>query len=91
MTAEPALTAGSATTVASDLAEAPDPAAGLVREWLVPVPLDVPLTLSVHRHGRGDPAYGTDAAGAIWRTSLTPDGPGTLRVRSRGPVVTGTS
>ena len=68
---------------------AADPAAGLVREWLAPFPLDVPLTLSVHRHGGGDPAYGTDAAGAIWRTSLTPDGPGTLRVRSRSVVVTG--
>ena len=45
--------------------------------------------MSVHRHGGGDPAYRTDAAGAIWRTSLTPDGPGTLRVRSRRAVVTG--
>jgi hypothetical protein len=93
LTADPALTAGSAAAVAADpaagLAVAADPAAGLVREWLVPFPLDVPLTLSVHRHGGGDPAYGTDAAGAIWRTSLTPDGPGTLRVRSRGAVVTG--
>ncbi len=75
--------------VAPAAARAAAPAAGLVREWLVPFPLDVPRTLSVHRHGGGDPAYGTDAAGAIWRTSLTPDGPGTLRVRSRGAVVTG--
>ena len=36
--------------------------------------------MGVHRRGRGDPAYQTDAAGAAWRTSLTPDGPGTLRV-----------
>ena len=56
---------------------------GLAREWQVPFPLDVPLTLSVHRRGSGDPAYGSDAAGAVWRTSLTPDGPGTLRVSSR--------
>ena len=59
---------------------------GLGREWLAPFPLDVPLTLSVHRHGGGDPAYATDAAGAVWRTSLTPDGPGTLRVWSRAAV-----
>jgi len=70
------------------------PASALVREWLAPFPLDVSLTLSVHRRGGGDPAYRTDASGAVWRTSLTPDGPGTLRVRSRraaghGPVVTG--
>jgi 3-methyladenine DNA glycosylase/8-oxoguanine DNA glycosylase len=62
---------------------------GLVREWLAPFPLDVPLTLSVHRRGGADPAYRTDATGAIWRTSLTPDGPGTLRVRSRRAPVTG--
>jgi 3-methyladenine DNA glycosylase/8-oxoguanine DNA glycosylase len=65
-----------------------DSDAGLSREWLVPFPVDVSLTLSVHRHGGGDPAFATDAAGAVWRTSLTPDGPGTLRVRSPGAVVT---
>ena len=69
----------------------PDP--GLVREWQAPFPLDVPLTLSVHRRGGGDPAFRTDAAGTVWRTSLTPDGPGTLRIGlsagSRGAVVTG--
>jgi hypothetical protein len=58
---------------------------GLVREWRAPFPLDVPLTLSVHRRGGGDPAYRTDAAGAVWRTSLTPDGPGTLRVSALSP------
>jgi len=66
----------------ADLALAADP--GLVREWPAPFTLDVRVTLSVYRHGGGDPAFGTDAAGAVWRTSLTPDGPGTLRVRSRG-------
>jgi hypothetical protein len=65
----------------------PDPA--VRREWLAPFALDVRLTLSVHRRGPGDPAYRTDAAGAVWRTSLTPDGPGTLRIRAAGPRVTG--
>jgi len=55
------------------------------REWLAPFPLDVRLTLSVHRRGAGDPAYRVDAAGAIWRTCLTPEGPGTLRLTSRVP------
>jgi 3-methyladenine DNA glycosylase/8-oxoguanine DNA glycosylase len=72
MTAGPALTADS----------------GLSRDYLAPFPVNVPLTLSVHRHGGGDPAYATDAAGAVWRTSLTPDGPATLSVRSRDAVVT---
>jgi 3-methyladenine DNA glycosylase/8-oxoguanine DNA glycosylase len=53
-----------------------------VREWSAPFPVDVRLTLSVHRRGGGDPAYRVDAAGAVWRTSLTPEGPGTLRVWS---------
>jgi len=46
-------------------------------------PVDVPLTLSVHRHGGGDPAFRV-LDGAIWRTSLTPDGPGTIRVAADG-------
>jgi 3-methyladenine DNA glycosylase/8-oxoguanine DNA glycosylase len=64
-------------------------------EWLAPFPVDVRLTLSVHRRGGGDPAYRIDGAGAAWRTSLTPDGPATLRVISRpaaaspGSLVTG--
>jgi 3-methyladenine DNA glycosylase/8-oxoguanine DNA glycosylase len=62
----------------------PDP--GASREWLAPFEVDVRLTLSVHRRGPGDPAYRVDAAGAVWRTSLTPDGPGTLRVTSRRPA-----
>ena len=61
---------------------------GLSRDYRAPVPVNVPLTLSVHRHGGGDPAYATDAAGAVWRTSLTPDGPATLSVRSRDAAVT---
>jgi endonuclease III len=63
--------------------------AGQAREWPLPFLVDVPLTLSVHRRGPGDPAYATDAAGAIWRTSLTPDGPGTLRVTARRASVAG--
>jgi 3-methyladenine DNA glycosylase/8-oxoguanine DNA glycosylase len=71
---------------------APDQDAGLRREWQAPFGVDVRLTLSPHRRGGRDPAYRVDAAGGVWRTSLTPDGPGTLRVTSRGsdnPLVTG--
>ena len=52
----------------------------LEREWLAPFFLDVRRTLSVQGRGRGDPTFRTDEAGAIWRTSLTPDGPATIRV-----------
>jgi endonuclease III len=46
---------------------------------------DVALTLSVHRHGGGDPTFRVEReTGAIWRTSLTPDGPGTIRVTANG-------
>ncbi len=58
---------------------------GLRREWRAPFGVDARLTLSVHRRGGRDPAYRVDAAGAVWRTSLTPDGPGTLRVISPTP------
>jgi endonuclease III len=77
----------------SQQAAAPSPDTGLLREWRAPFGVDVRLTLSVHRHGGGDPACRADAAGAVWRTSLTPDGPGTLRLTSRptgpGTLVTG--
>src|SRR5690242_20976353 len=61
---------------------------GLSRDFSAPFPVNVPLTLSVHRHGGGDPTYATDAAGAVWRTALTPDGPATLCLRSRQTAVT---
>src|ERR1035437_6554930 len=63
----------------------------LARQWQLPFPLDVLLVLSVHRRGGGDPAYAVDPAGAVWRTSLTPDGPGTLRVLSRSAEVPGST
>jgi len=43
-------------------------------------PVDVRLMLAVHARGPGDPAFRVDEAGAVWRTSLTPDGPATIRV-----------
>jgi 3-methyladenine DNA glycosylase/8-oxoguanine DNA glycosylase len=55
------------------------PDAVLEREWSAPFHVDVRLTLSVQGRGRGDPTFRADT-GAIWRTSLTPDGPGTIRV-----------
>jgi len=57
----------------------PDP---LSRDWLPPFPLDLRMVLGVHRRGPGDPAYQV-AGGAVWRTSHTPDGPGTLRITGK--------
>src|SRR6516164_4738178 len=60
----------------------PPLAGALIRQWRPPFPLDWSRTLAVHRRGRGDPAYAVDGHGAAWRTSLTPDGPATMRVHA---------
>ena len=68
----------------SGSAERPAPAAmPSSRQWNPPYPVDVRLVLSVHSRGPRDPAYRIDASGAVWRTVLTPDGPGTLRAAAR--------
>jgi len=54
--------------------------AALTRDWNPPYPVDVRLVLSVHRRGPRDPACRYDVSGAVWRTSLTPDGAATMRV-----------
>ncbi len=53
---------------------------GLMRDWHAPFPLNLRLTLLVHRRGPGDPTLRISDHGVIWRTSLTPAGPGTLRL-----------
>jgi endonuclease III len=64
----------------------------VVRDWHAPFPIDVRTTLSVHRRGGGDPAYRVDGSGAVWRTSLTPEGPATLRILpARGGVIMSTA
>jgi hypothetical protein len=57
----------------------------ITREWRAPFLLDLPRTVGVHARGRGDPAFRVTPDGCIWRTSLTPEGPGTLRVSRPGP------
>jgi 3-methyladenine DNA glycosylase/8-oxoguanine DNA glycosylase len=64
-------------------AAGPDAAAG----WRPPFVLDLRRTLGVHARGGGDPAYRVAADNSIWRTSLTPDGPGTIRVREDAEVI----
>jgi 3-methyladenine DNA glycosylase/8-oxoguanine DNA glycosylase len=60
------------------------------RQWAAPYVIDVRTVLAVHRRGYGDPSYAVDQAGAIWRASLTPDGPGTLRIGWRADRTLGT-
>jgi 3-methyladenine DNA glycosylase/8-oxoguanine DNA glycosylase len=55
------------------------------RLWRLPFPVDVRLTLSAHGRGSSDPTFQLDTAGAVWRTSLTPDGPATIRVLPATP------
>jgi 3-methyladenine DNA glycosylase/8-oxoguanine DNA glycosylase len=57
------------------------------RHWRPSAPFDLALTLSPHRRGGGDPAWRRTPDGAIWRTSRTPEGPGTLRVTVSGGEV----
>ncbi|MEU8248206.1 DNA-3-methyladenine glycosylase 2 family protein [Nonomuraea sp. NPDC048916] len=59
------------------------------RRWVPEGPLDVELALSPHRRGSGDPAWRRTLDGAVWRTSRTPDGPGTLRVSAAAGAVHG--
>jgi 3-methyladenine DNA glycosylase/8-oxoguanine DNA glycosylase len=55
---------------------------GLSCDWLVPFRLDITLTLAVHWRGARDPVFRADPSGAVWRTSLTPAGPATVRLSS---------
>jgi 3-methyladenine DNA glycosylase/8-oxoguanine DNA glycosylase len=62
---------------------------GSTLEWRAPFVLDLPRTLGVHGRGRGDPTYRVTPDGYIWRTALTPEGPGTLRVAPARPAGAG--
>ena len=57
--------------------------AGRERVWRPSWPCEVGTTLSILRKGAGDPTFRSDPDGTIWRGVRTPDGPATLRLRSR--------
>lgn len=67
--------------------QAPVPA--LVRTWVPDGPLDLGLVLAPLRRGPGDPTFRALPDGSVWRASLTPAGPGTLRVTRHGGEVRG--
>lgn len=54
-------------------------------QWTDGRPVDMLATLSLLRHGPGDPTFVT--ADGLWRTTRTPDGPATLQLVSDGTVV----
>ncbi|MGW5653029.1 DNA-3-methyladenine glycosylase family protein [Streptomyces humi] len=64
-------------------------APGLVRVWKPEGALDLGLVLGPLRRGPGDPTFRATPDGSVWRASLTPAGPGTLRVRAYGAEVRG--
>ncbi|MFD8273719.1 DNA-3-methyladenine glycosylase family protein [Streptomyces flaveolus] len=64
-------------------------APGKVRVWVPDGPLELGLVLGPLRRGPGDPTFRTTPDGSVWRASLTPAGPGTLRVSARGGEVRG--
>jgi 3-methyladenine DNA glycosylase/8-oxoguanine DNA glycosylase len=51
-----------------------------VRDWVPQGPLDLGLVLGPLRRGPADPTFRAMPDGSVWRASLTPAGPGTLRV-----------
>ncbi|WLW54551.1 DNA-3-methyladenine glycosylase family protein [Streptomyces sp. YU58] len=67
----------------------PASAAGRVRTWVPGWPVDLGLVLGALRRGPGDPTFRAMPDGSVWRASLTPVGPGTLRVSVHGGEVRG--
>jgi 3-methyladenine DNA glycosylase/8-oxoguanine DNA glycosylase len=59
----------------------------LVRRFVTAGPLDLRLTLAIHRRGPADATLRFSADGSVWRASRTPDGPATLRLVREGDAV----
>jgi len=59
----------------------------LERRFVPSQPVDLRLTLAIHRRGPADPTMRFSRDGATWRTSRTPEGPATLRLLPAGDAV----
>ncbi|MCX4762597.1 DNA-3-methyladenine glycosylase 2 family protein [Streptomyces sp. NBC_01275] len=62
---------------------------GTVRMWTPEGALDLGLVLGPLRRGPADPTFRAMPDGSVWRASLTPEGPGTLRVSQVSAAVRG--
>lgn len=62
-----------------DLLTPPNATPDVASTWQAPFATSLGLTLSRLRHGAADPTHHVAADGALWRTTLTADGPATLR------------
>jgi 3-methyladenine DNA glycosylase/8-oxoguanine DNA glycosylase len=51
------------------------------------LPVDLRLTLGIHRRGPGDPTLRFSRDGSCWRVTRTPDGPATLRLVAGGSAI----
>ena len=60
------------------------------RSWSAEGPFDLLRTLAPLRHATRDATHRL-VDGALWRSTLTPDGPATYRLLQDGPVVTMTA
>jgi 3-methyladenine DNA glycosylase/8-oxoguanine DNA glycosylase len=59
----------------------------LERRFVPAQPVDLRLTLGIHRRGPGDPTMRFSRDRSAWRTSRTPDGPATIRLVPAGDAV----
>ena len=56
----------------------------LERRFVPAFPVDLRLTLGIHRRGASDPTLRFSRDGSAWRTSRTPEGPVTIRLVPSG-------
>ncbi len=57
------------------------------RRFVPELPVDLRLTLGIHRRGAGDPTLRFSRDGSAWRASRTPEGPVTLRLVPDGDAI----
>jgi 3-methyladenine DNA glycosylase/8-oxoguanine DNA glycosylase len=74
------MSAGECTKAVPQTGLVPTAGAERSRTWRPDRPVAVAATLGSLQRGGGDPTYRRDRDGTVWRTSRTPEGPGTIRI-----------